>query len=139
MKKTIIIEILLLFAFCVALACAIKILNYAVDAKKLLDRFLNGNLVYTDSTIQNESIKYYTELYHAALSYGIPALFAAVATLAAMIIIAIKDFPAFKPLVNKFKAHKEQHDAAKAEQTKIAKQERINKIQAELDELKKDE
>ena len=37
MKKTVIVEVLLLFVFCVALACAIEILDYAVDSASMLD------------------------------------------------------------------------------------------------------
>lgn len=139
MKKTIIIEILLLFVFCVTLACAIKILDYAIEVSGRLDLHLNGKILYTDPNMQNEMIKAYTDVYHAALSYGIPALFAAVADLATMVIIAIKDFPVFKPLIDKLKARKEQRDVVKAEQAAVAKKERIEKLQAELDELKKDE
>lgn len=74
---------------------------------------------------------------------GILALLASLSTLVAMIIIAIKDFPFFKPLVDKFNAkraaRKEQRAAVKAEQAEAAKQARIEQLQAELDELKKDE
>lgn len=139
MKKTIMIETLLLFVFCVALACSIKILDYAVTVSKSLEHYLNGDITYFDPALQNDQIRYYTDLYHTALSYGIPALFAAVADLAAMVIIAVKDLPCFKPFVDKFKARKTARNQAKAEQAAIAKQERIDKLQAELDELKKDE
>jgi len=58
-------------------------------------------------------------------------------------LFTIKDFPVFKPLVDKFTAkraaHKEQREAIKAEQAEAAKQARIEQLQAELDELKKDE
>lgn len=137
MKKTIIVEILLLFVFCVAMAGAIKILNYAVSCAKMLD--LANKINFGDEFSRNQFITNYKEQFHTALSYGVPALFAAVADLAAMVIIAIKDFPCFKPLVDKFKAYNEQRATAKAEQAATAKQERIEKLQAELDELKKDE
>lgn len=138
MKKTIIIEVLLLFVFCVALACAIKILIFSTNMLYMID-YANNVLQYENDNLRIEYIASLNEQYNTALSYGIPAIFAAVADLAAMVIIAIKDFPVFKPLVDKFKAHKEQRDAAKAKQAEIAKQERINELQAELDELKKDE
>lgn len=130
MKKAIIVEVLLLFVFCVVLACAIEILIYATDAANLI-KFYNSENIKVSSAL-NES-------YHTALSYGIPALFAAVADLAAMVIIAIKDFPVFKPLVDKLNAKRAARKEQRAEQAAIAKQDRIEKLQAELDELKKDE
>ena len=123
MKKTIIVEILLLFASCMLIAFAcwefIALHNY---------------LVFFDET---------SGITQQLMTRGILALLASLATLAAIIIIAIKDFPVFKPLVDKFNAkraaYKEQREAVKAEQAEAAKQARIEQLQAELDELKKDE
>ncbi|MCM1368657.1 MAG: hypothetical protein NC184_07620 [Roseburia sp.] len=60
-----------------------------------------------------------------------------------MIIIAVKEFPCFKPLIDKLAAKRADRKAArtqaKAEQAETAKRERIDKLTAELEELKKDE
>ena len=137
MKKTVIVEVLLLFVFCVALACAIEILDYAVDSANMLD--LANKIDFGDEFTRIQFIKTYEEYYHTALSYGIPSLFAAVVDLIAMAIIAIKDFPVFKPLVDMLNAKRAARKEQRAEQAAIAKQDRIAKLQAELDELKKDE
>ena len=123
MKKTIIVEILLFFACCMLIAFAcwefVALHNYLV--------------------LFNETSGITQQL----MLRGILALLASLSTLVAMVLIAIKDFPVFKPLVDKFNAkraaYKEQREAIKAEQAEVAKQARIEQLQAELDELKKDE
>lgn len=141
MKKTVVVEILLLLAFCVLLACAINYLRTACETLKTIE-WIKTDPIFSDP--EREDLVYTYNLHLATtLSYGIPALIAALSTLAAMVIIAIKDFPVFKPLVDKFNAkraaHNEQRAAVKAEQAEEAKQARIEQLQAELDELKKDE
>ena len=90
-----------------------------------------------------ELIEVWRNSMQKGLIYAISTLLAAIATLTAMIIIAIKDFPVFKPLTDKLAdkraARKEARSQAKAEQAAIAKQERIDQLKAELDELQKDE
>lgn len=140
MKKTIIIEILCLIAFCIILACAIKFLSYAHEVSLNIIE-LQKELVY-DSSYERiiDSVKEYRTV---ALSYGIPALLAALATLAAMVLIALKDFPVFKPMLDKLAAkradRKQANDTAKAEKAAAEKQARIERLQSELDALKKDE
>ncbi len=140
MKKTVVVEILALFAFCVTFACAIKFLAYAHLASNNISIF-EKELEYDQS--YNETILLLKSYRATALSYGIPALLASLATIAVMAITAINDFPVFKPLIDKFNAkraaRKEQRAAVKAEQAEAAKQARIEQLQAELDELKKDE
>ena len=59
--------------------------------------------------MQNE----YYEILQNNLAYAIPALLAIIANLATIVLIAIKDFPVFKPIVDKLTAHKEQRDKPK--------------------------
>lgn len=54
----------------------------------------------------------------------------------AIILIAIKDFPVFKPLVDKLNARKEKHAQAKAERAEEAKQAKIQALEEELNQLK---
>ena len=64
------------------------------------------------------------------------------AGIAAMVLIAIKDFPVFKPLAEKLQAklqaRRQINVQAKADRAEANKQARIEQLQAELDELKKD-
>lgn len=74
--------------------------------------------------------------------YGIIGIFTLLADLAAMVLIAIKDFPMFKPFVEKFQAKSQARRQAK-EQTKAARTEanrqaRIEQLENELNELRKD-
>lgn len=141
MKKRIIIivEILLAFALSVLIACSVMGFKYAAKIIELCDTYLAGY----NYNVYNELVAYYDGNLSIILSYSIPTLIAAVAVLAAMIIIAVKEFPAIKQRIEKinakYAAKKEQRAAAKAEQAATAKQERIEMLQAELDELKKDE
>ncbi len=129
MKKTILIELLLLFGFSVALACSIKLFVYANGCIETIEIFRE----YADV------VESYRGAMHTAISYAIPSLIAALGTLAAGIIIAVKDFPCFKPLIDKFKAKREAKAVAKTEKAEADKKARIEQLQAELDELKKDE
>lgn len=131
MKKTIVIEFLLLFVFCVALISGIVFCDYAAGVTKTYKE-LGQEL--GDSFVK-ESLQYIRK----ALSYGIPCLLAAAATLASIVIIAIKDFPCFKPLLDKLHAKREAHAVAKAEKAEADKQARIERLQSELDELNKNE
>ncbi len=133
MKKVIFIEVLLGLALGLCVACAVNQFQHASMFTKSIRAF------YYDAL----TVKIETEELHTALTYGILALVAALCSLAAMIIIAIKDFPVFKPLVDKLSAkraaHKQASDAAKAEKAEADKKARIEKLTAELEELKKDE
>lgn len=62
-----------------------------------------------------------------------------IAIMISMGLVAIKDFPCFKPLADKLQARKEKRTQAKAERADAGKQARIAQLQAELEELKKDE
>ena len=139
MKKAIVIEILLVAVFAVLLTCAIIALKDIPSMKEYIDWYNTLSPDYPDYDLVETTAWEIRAYMPILLKIGIPALIAAVADLAAITIIAIKDFPVFKPLVDKFKARKEQRAAAKAEQAATAKQERIEKLPAELDELKKGE
>lgn len=140
MKKTIIIEIILVLVFCVLIACAIKLLAYAHYSMQFVERLQDMSLdEVTRQDISQQTKKYIS----TALSYGIPSLLAALATVAAGILIALKDFPVFKPFVDRLaakhaerKQRRSEQKTAKAEENR---QSRIASLQAELDELKKDE
>lgn len=133
MKKTIVIEILLGFALGILIMFAVMEFRACYYYLEAIEIYKELGQDYSDI---NRAIS-------QVILYGTLALLAALATLAVMSITAIKDFPVFKPLVDKFNAkraaHKEQREAIKAEQAEAAKQARIEQLQAELDELKKDE
>ena len=129
MKRIVIIEILLLAATIASTYVGIELLSS--------NSFNTANRVPIEikPDMLSGAYKY--------LRFGLFSLFASLATLAVMIVIAIKDFPVFKPLTDKLAdkraARKEARSQAKAEQAAIAKQERIDQLKAELDELQKDE
>ena len=131
MKKTVCVEIMLVFIFSALIAIASWRLSYVVETRAWLDAG-----AFTNIEAQKANI-------NTSLIYSVIAIIAALCDLAVMVITAIKDFPVFKPLVNKFTAkraaHKEQREAIKAEQAEAAKQARIEQLQAVIDELKKDE
>ena len=135
MKKVIMIEIFLAFATATLIAVAAWRFSDVSMRISLMDSYLSMGDIDRGNDQKAFIIK--------SLSYAIPSLLAALCTLAAIIIIAIKDFPVFKPFVDKFTAkraaYKEQRAAIKVEQAEVAKQARIEQLQAELDELKKDE
>lgn len=56
-----------------------------------------------------------------------------------MVIIALKDFPVFKPMLDKLSAKRDARKQAKAAKAVADKQARIERLQSELDALKKDE
>ncbi len=136
MKRVVIIEIVLAFAIAMLLACSIKFFMYVSKM------YNNINMLYDldmSDASRNEIIERYRGNIAIALSYGIPALLAALATLAAMVLIALKDFPVFKPLLDKLAAKRDARKQAKAEKAAADKQARIERLQSELDALKKDE
>lgn len=135
MKKTVIIEILLVCVLAILLSCAIISLRDIPSMNDYIEYFTNldpkdGN--YEIAYIIASNTEYYVNTF---LSIGIPTLIAAVADLAAIIIIAIKDFPIIKRWVDNFKT---KCATKKQIRNTIAKQKRIKQLQSELDELKKD-
>lgn len=61
-----------------------------------------------------------------------------VTCIAAIVLTAINNFEIFQPLRDKLNARKEKHAQAKAERAEEAKQAKIQALEAELEELKKD-
>lgn len=127
MKRSVIIECLLLLTTSILIFLGSWYLNRAHVS------FVHANGVPEDIAPDILSSAY------RFLTHGLLALLAALCTLAAMIMIAIKDFPCFKPLIDKFKARREAKAEAKTEKAVADKQARIEQLQAELNELKKDE
>lgn len=141
MKKTILIEILLFFVFVWLIYGTViwwSSANYeVVELKHFLTNFSPDNFA-TFETYTNTlaGLKSYTA---RAVTCAIISTLATLSTLAAIIVIAIKDISCFKLLIDKIKAKLEERKIAKAEKAEADKQARIEQLQAELDELKKDE
>lgn len=125
MKKTIIIEVLLLFVTAV-------LAYFCVTYWTGVNTYIKHNLI-------NEQ---HLESFRQILTFAIFITIGLLSALAAIILIAIKDFPIFQPLVEKAKAksnaRKQSKEQTKAARTEANKQARIEQLQAELDELKKD-
>ena len=114
MKKTIFIEILLFFIFAVLLALSIIFLQMAVAQFNLPEQY---HFPAIDAAARSN------------LMYGLFLLLAAIADLVVIILITLKDFPKIMESIK----------TRKAARKKAKKQKRIADLQAELDELKKDE
>ena len=136
MKKTVVVEILLVAVFAVLLSCAIIALKDIPSMNEYIDWYNTLSPDYPDYDLVDITAWAFKGYIPIFLSISIPALIAAIADLAAIVIIAIKDLPIVKQRIDSFKAKR---TAVKAEQAETAKQQRIEKLQAELDELKKDE
>lgn len=130
-KIAIAIEIMLAIALAVLLYVNITGFRYVdliLEAWRKQSSDKNSELYITLSA-------YYSDNLGILLSYLIPALLAIVASITAIVIIALKDLPIMQ-WINNFKTKRIER---KEQRSAIAKQERIAKLQAELDELKKDE
>ena len=123
MKRTIVIEILLLFATVVLLTLGIWCIKVSILNFKILHKLPKSDLINI----------------YRYLIFGICGILAALATLAAMILVALKDFPVFKPMLDKLSAKRDARKQAKAAKAVADKQARIERLQSELDALKKDE
>lgn len=137
MKKTLIIELILTIVFAITLAVAIYFWKGVQTTINAINLFKSHNDNFYSQIIED----YYISL-KPLIGYGTVSLLALLADLAAMVLIAIKDFPVFKPLVEKLQAKsqarkhsKEQAKAARAEANKQAK---IAELESQLEELKKD-
>ena len=136
MKKTIAIEIILTLIFAVLLMSAIIAFKYIPLFRSYIDWYQSLSTDYPDYDMVSVAATNYEFFIQKLLIIGIPSLIAAVADLAAIIIIAVKDIPQVKQHIADFKIRRQER---RAEHTAVAKRERIDKLQAELDELKKDE
>ena len=130
MFRAIVIEVLLLFIFAVLITSTVFFLNASVAN-------------FHAASYINEHVDILIERGYKYLAYGLPNLLAAIADIVVIVLVALKEFPVFKPLIDKYKAHKQhrKHEKAKAEaiQAEEYRKSRIEQLQAELEELKKNE
>lgn len=131
MKRTIIIEILGVFILAVLITLGVSCIQVSINNFTAIDE------------MSMEAYKILHEIYltnaRRYLAYSILALVAALCDLAAMVLVAIHNFPCFKPLLDKHAAKCDERKQAKAERAEADKQARIERLTAELEELKKDE
>lgn len=141
MKRTIAIEALLFFIVAVLIYLFISNLISAVQNLNFANDLLNSRLEegYSEEVALREvdNIKEIStrQVLFATLLY----LPAAIADFTSIVLIAVFPLPGIKPLVEKVQARREARFAARAEKAEADKQKRIEELQAELDELKKDE
>lgn len=126
MKRTILIEILLLSVLAILIAFNVYFWGFI---KALYDRL---------NTVDSAARSYIYDNINSDLPYGIIGLIACIATLTAIILIAIKDFSVFKPLVDKINARKEARNKVKVDKAEQAKQNKIEALEKQLEELKKE-
>ena len=120
MKKQIVIEILLLFVLAVLIAISTN--------------FLQTSITHFNH-YHSENYEVFKEWGIQQLVWGIFALLACIADIAVMVLVALKDFKLFMPLIEKHNARKAQIAAARAAKADADKQKRIEELQAELDDL----
>ncbi len=129
MKRSIVISILLLFV-------SASLICISVMYWKSVNHFIQLYEVNFRQTLSwDEFARDYS--FYKTLSYAIISVLAAISSLVSIILIAVKDFPVFKPIVDKFTARKEKCAQAKAERTEAKKQAKISELEAQLEELKK--
>ncbi len=107
--------------------------------KKLFTILIELLLLFNLAVCLYTDIQYIRGWVLIGYSYNTLALLSfigSVTCLTAIVLIAIKDFPVFKPLADKLTARKEKHAQAKAERAEEAKQAKIQAIEAKLEELK---
>ncbi len=133
MRKIVVSWILLLIAFILSTVAASKLLTFAWNVNLAIqNNYQNPNMM--------DWVRLWRDLHDTIyLPYGLISLIASISTFAAMIIIAVKEFPVFQPLIEKIKARKAERAVAKEEKAQADKQQRIEKLTAELEQLKKDE
>lgn len=122
MKKVIlaiVIEILLLYNFVLAI-------------------YVSSNYIYSLVTLLKIDGEFFNEYVAHYISWIILYFTSAIVSLAVIILVAIKDFPVFKPLLDKLNAHKQKRVQAKAERAEENKQAKIAELEAQLKELKND-
>lgn len=130
MKRIIIIESLLIFIFAILVTLFVPHLQQAI----IWFKDIHWNIAQGFSP-HPLSYKYaYTNL-----SYSIFSFLAAIADIAVMVLIAIKEFKVFQPLIDKHNARKQERAAARTAKAESEKRKRIEQLQAELEELRKDE
>lgn len=121
MKRSIIIEILLIFVLGVLLSVTILNLQSIISS---INWYKNNAEFYSWEEYAKETN------FAAYIIRLVFYLLATIANLGAIILIAVKDFPVFNPVVDK-------HTARKAERTAAKKQAKITELEAQLEELRK--
>ncbi len=133
MKRTIIVEVLLLSVLSISIAGAAICFHRSFNLIPFIE---NGHL-------DEWAVDLFSDLCTLYKQIAILALVAALCDIAAMVLIALHNFPCFKPLIDKLAAkraaQKQATATAKAEKAEADKQARIEQLTAELNELKKDE
>lgn len=129
MKRTIIIEVLLLFI----LGVLISLFVTHIDQTITWFGDINWNIEQGFEPIDIVYKRAYTNL-----TYSIFSSLASVFDIAIMIIIAIQNFKAFQPIIEKYHSRKSNRLAARQAKAEEEKQKQIAELEKKLDELKKD-
>lgn len=128
MKQKIVIIISVLFVFAVLLACCIQFWI-------TFDNFLEIIAFQRNYAFSEEDIKMTYKSGYKYLTYSIFTTIATLLTIVVGVIIALKEFPT---LMDKYNAHKEKRSADKAVRNEKNKQQKIQALEKQLEELKKD-
>ena len=133
MKRVIFISLLAAFIFSLLLAFSIVNLK---SAQWQLEYLYSENILETE-------IEGFRTTGYACLRNGLLFLFGSLCTIALYVLFALKEFKVFQPYVDKYKAKQEVRRTARAAAREAKadanRQKRIEELQAELQELKKDE
>lgn len=129
-RKIIFIEVSLLFIFAVLLAVFVPSVQQAT--------LWFGDISWN---IQQGFSPHYLSYQYAykSLTYSIISFLAMIADIAVLSIIAIQNFKVFQPLIDKHNARKQERAAARQAKEEERKQKRIESLETELQELKKDD
>lgn len=128
MKRVICISILCAFVFSLLLAFSIiNIRSAIIIFRTIANDGVNENTITTLTDSAYTCIQYATLFFIGALC--IIALYA---------LFAIKEFKVFQPYIERHRARKEERAAAKREKSVADKEKRLQALQAEIDELKKE-
>lgn len=136
MKRTIIIEVFLFIVFAITIYFNFVFWNSIRDTKNLID--LYSQITSYDYTTIIEEFK---KSIHTYTIYGSLTIISSVFILLTIILIAVKDFPVFKPITDKIKVKLDKNKATRAEQKALKaeaqKQTQIERLEKKLEELKK--
>lgn len=129
MKRIVFIEIVLTLTTILLICCCAAFFWYATQLKPSLQPNLFEES-YRQILVRNYAI---------TITLAILSIIFAITNIVVMFFTALNNLSAFKPLADKLAAKRAAREEQRAEQAVVAKQERIAKLEAELDELKKDE
>lgn len=128
MKKTVIVEILLVFVLAILLMWTALNIQYICNEVMMIDYYKTNFPDHIEFIELIELQKTWVVYHIVELVFTSIAL---CADIAAIIIIAVKPLPGINPLVEKYQTWSAAHKQA-------AKAKRIAELENELDELKKD-